>query len=109
MQIPLLACSVQAGFPSPAEDYLEKNLSLDEYLIHHPAATVFVRVSGVSMIDEGIVENDILVVDRSLKAKHDDIVIACINSEFTLKKLHIENSMKLYSDPRKLDQHLSKI
>ena len=50
-KLKLFPYSVQAGFPSPAEDYLEKNLSLDEYLIHYPAATVFVRVSGVSMIE----------------------------------------------------------
>ncbi|MEM1243973.1 MAG: translesion error-prone DNA polymerase V autoproteolytic subunit [Pseudomonadota bacterium] len=90
MLIPMPICSVQAGFPSPADDYIETNLSLDDYLIDQPAATLFVRVRGISMVDAGIVENDILVVNRALTAKNGDIVIACIAGEYTLKKLRID-------------------
>ncbi|MGB1036450.1 MAG: LexA family protein, partial [Candidatus Puniceispirillales bacterium] len=65
--LPLFSCAVAAGFPSPADDHLEGSLNLNDYLVKHPAATFFVRVSGDSMIKAGIHENDILVVDRSLE------------------------------------------
>ncbi|WP_010304068.1 LexA family protein [Candidatus Odyssella thessalonicensis] len=85
----LFSSRVQAGFPSPADDYAEKSLDLNEHLISHPAATFFVRVSGDSMIGAGIHNDDILVVDRSLKAKHNSIVIAVLNGELTVKRLKI--------------------
>ncbi len=81
---------VQAGFPSPADHYVEKSLDLNEHLIEHPAATFFVRVSGDSMIGAGIHNNDILIVDRSLKAKHNSIVIAVLNGELTVKRLKLQ-------------------
>lgn len=85
----LLALSkVQAGFPSPADDYLEMPLSLDKWLVNHPAATFFVRVAGISLSNLGIYEGDIAMVDRSLKPKHHDIVVAVINNEFLIKELH---------------------
>jgi len=89
MLIPMALCAVSAGFPSPADDYIETNLSLDDYLIDQPAATIFVRVSGISMVDVGIFEHDILVVNRALIAKNNDIVIACVDGEYTLKTLHM--------------------
>ena len=92
MLIPLLNHSIQAGFPSPADDYIEAELSLDEYLINHKAATIFVRVSGLSMLEAGIFENDILVVDRSLDAKNDDIVIACVDGDYTIKTLKLDRT-----------------
>ncbi len=95
MFIPLFACAVQAGFPSPADDYIEADLSLDDYLIAHKAATIFVRVRGVSMQDAAIIENDILVVDRALQARSGDIVIACVENEYTLKTLHIDHKVWL--------------
>ncbi|WP_010304266.1 LexA family protein [Candidatus Odyssella thessalonicensis] len=87
----LFSSRVQAGFVSPADDYLEKTLDLNEYLIDHPAASFFVRVSGHSMIGAGIHDNDLLIVDRSLKAKHGSIIIAAINGELTVKRLKIQN------------------
>ena len=87
--IPMYSEFVPAGFPSPAQDYIEKTLDLNELCISHPAATFFVRVQGESMLEAGIWPDDILVVDRSLTARHGDIVIACLEREMTVKKLHI--------------------
>lgn len=86
-EIPLYSSTVRAGFPSPADDYIESMLDLNEYLIKHPAATFFVRASGESMINAGIYSGDILVVDRSLEAVHGRIVIAALNGELTVKRL----------------------
>ncbi|BBB29943.1 translesion error-prone DNA polymerase V autoproteolytic subunit [Neptunomonas japonica] len=90
--IPLFQDSVAAGFPSPAQDYIEKTLDLNDLCIKHPAATFFVRAEGNSMIDAGIFSGDILVVDRSLTARSSDIVIACIHDEFTVKQLIISST-----------------
>jgi DNA polymerase V len=90
LNIPLFLERVSAGFPSPAEDYVEKSLDLNELCIQHPAATFFVRVQGESMVDAGIFPNDVLVVDRSLRAKHGDIIIASLESEMTVKQLHLK-------------------
>ncbi len=81
-------CSVTAGFPSPADDYLEDKLDLNEYLIKHPAATFFVRVAGDSMINVGIYNNDIIIVDRSIKPKHGKIVVAALDGQMTIKRLY---------------------
>jgi len=89
LTIPLFLERVSAGFPSPAEDYIEKTLDLNELCIQHPAATFFVRVQGESMVDAGIFPEDVLVVDRSLRATHGDIVIASLESEMTVKQLHL--------------------
>lgn len=90
--IPLYESFVSAGFPSPAEDYVEKKLDLNDLLITHPAATFFVRVKGESMKDANITTGDILVVDRSLNASNGSIVIAILNGEFTVKRLQIEKN-----------------
>jgi DNA polymerase V len=90
LKLPLFAGRVPAGFPSPADDFLETALDLNQHLIQHPAATFFVRTSGDSMIQAGIHNNDILVVDRSLEAKSGSIVIAVVNGELTVKRLHIK-------------------
>lgn len=84
-QIPLCSSKVQAGFPSPAEDYIEKNLSLDEYLIKRPASTFFVRVNGHSMCNAHILDGDLLIVDRSINAKSGSIILAILSGNFTLK------------------------
>ncbi len=84
---PLYAARVAAGFPSPADDYIEGKLDLNQHLVKHPAATFFVRVEGDSMIGAGIHSGDILVVDRSLKPCHGKIVIAVLNGELTVKRL----------------------
>jgi DNA polymerase V len=87
LALPLAGESVPAGFPSPAEDYLEKRLDLNEHLVARPEATYFVRVSGDSMIGAGIHHGDLLVVDRSLDPKPGNVVIALVDGEFTVKRL----------------------
>ncbi len=83
----LFASPVAAGFPSPAEDYVEGRLDLNEHLIRHPAATFIVRVKGESMLGAGIQPDDLLVVDRSLEARSGDIVIAAVAGELVVKRL----------------------
>ena len=82
-----IAGSVVAGFPSPAEQYLEPALDLNELLVKRPAATHFVRVQGDSMIGRGIHDGDLLVVDRSLDPRDGDVVIAAVDGDFTVKTL----------------------
>lgn len=84
---PLLLSRVPAGFPSPAEDYVEGSLDLNEHLIEHREATFFVRVKGQSMTGAGIQDGDLLVVDRALEAGHGDIVVAVVDGELTVKRL----------------------
>tara|TARA_R110002073_G_scaffold84268_1_gene201015 strand:+ start:2478 stop:3056 length:579 start_codon:yes stop_codon:yes gene_type:complete len=84
---PLFSSPVPAGFPSPADDYIEGQLDLNEYFVPHPSATFYVRVTGESMSGIGILPNDILIVDRSLEAVHGSIVIAVVNNELTVKRL----------------------
>ncbi len=90
-RIPLLNDSVSAGFPSPADDYKEENIDLNEHLISNPFSTFFLRVKGDSMINAGIKNNDLIIVDKSLIAKPGNIVIAMIDGEFTIKRLSIKN------------------
>ena len=85
--LPLFLSRVQAGFPSPADDYIEQSLDLNEYLIKKPTSTFFMRVAGDSMKDAGIMADDILIVDRSLNAAHNSIVVAMVNGEYTVKRL----------------------
>ena len=91
-KIPLLTDSVSAGFPSPADDYTEENIDLNEHLISNPFSTFFLRVKGDSMINAGIKDKDLIIVDKSLIAKPGDIVIAMIDGEFTIKRLSIKNN-----------------
>ena len=90
MKLPLFETAVQAGFPSPAEDNVERKLDLNELLIQHPASTFFVRAQGSSMKGAGITSGDILVVDRAQPTKEGSIVIAIVHGEFTVKRLHKE-------------------
>ena len=87
LALPLFTGKVAAGFPSPADDYVEKTLDLNELLIQKPAATFFVRAQGESMLGAGIHPNDILVVDRSLEPVAGKIVICALNGELTVKRL----------------------
>lgn len=84
---PLYASTVRAGFPSPADDYIEDRLDLNHYLIKHPAASFFVTASGDSMRNAGIHSGDLLIVDKSIQAEHGSIVIAALNGELTVKRL----------------------
>ena len=90
-RVPLLNDSVSAGFPSPADDYTEENIDLNEHLISNPFSTFFLRVKGDSMINAGIKDKDLIIVDKSLIAKPGNIVIAMIDGEFTIKRLSIKN------------------
>lgn len=97
--LPLYETKVQAGFPSPADDHMPDRLDLNKYLIKRPAATFFIRVTGDSMINAGIKENDLLVVDKSIKPVNNKIVIAVINNEFTVKRLKIiDNEAYLFPE-----------
>lgn len=89
-----MAGTVVAGFPSPAEQYQEQPLDLNELLVKRPAATFFVRVQGDSMIGAGITDGDLLVVDRSLLPADGDIIIACIDGDFTVKRYREEGTGK---------------
>lgn len=93
--LPLQLGKVQAGFPTIAEDFTEEKLDLNKYLIKHPAATFLVRATGDSMQDAGIYENDLLVVDRSLEATHNKVVIAVIDGYLTVKRLIYKNGKML--------------
>ena len=90
LERPLMAVKVPAGFPSPAQDYVEGRLDLNEHLIMHEASTFFVRADGYSMIGAGIHPDDILIVDRALEATHNRIIIAIVDGELTVKRLKIE-------------------
>ncbi|HEX9804106.1 MAG TPA: translesion error-prone DNA polymerase V autoproteolytic subunit [Candidatus Dojkabacteria bacterium] len=87
MKPALFLDSVVAGFTSPASDFIEKKLDLNSFLIQNPEASFFVRVSGDSMKNAGIFSNDILLVDKSLDPKNNDIIVAFLNGEFTVKRL----------------------
>lgn len=80
--------TVVAGFPSPAADYTQQRIDLNNHLIRNKDATYLFRVKGESMINVGIYENDILLVDRSINPKHDHIILAQLNNEFTVKRLY---------------------
>lgn len=97
-ELPLYSTPVSAGFPSPAEDYLEGRLDLNKHLIKNPAATFFVRVSGESMKDAGIHTGDILIVDRSIEPQNNAVVIAVVNGDFTVKRISRKNG-KLFLMP----------
>ena len=91
-KIPLLTDSVSAGFPSPADDHTEENFDLNEHLISNPFSTFFLRVKGDSMINAGIKDKDLIIVDKSLTARPGNIIIAMIDGEFTMKRLSIKNN-----------------
>ncbi len=96
---PFYLSPITAGFPSPADDYIEKSLDLNEYLVKHPSATFFVRVSGHSMVNAGIFHGDILVVDRSIQIYQNRIVVAVVNGEFTVKRFReVRNKVTLIAE-----------
>lgn len=93
LALPLFASRVPAGFPSPADDYVDQRLDLNDHLIDHPAATFFVRVTGDSMTGASIHDGDLLVVDRALEPVAGRIVIAAVNGELTVKRLALREGM----------------
>ena len=101
--IPFVLSSVSAGFPSPADDYIETSIDLNKELIRHPAATFCVRAAGDSMIDAGIKPNAALIVDRMIETKSGDIVIARIGDEMCVKELFIDDEGKVFLMPRNVN------
>lgn len=97
--LPFFSSSVAAGFPSPADDYIEAGLDLNEYLIKHPSATFLARASGDSMTRAGILDGALLVVDKSITPKNGHTVIAAINGELTCKILDIEHRLLRAANP----------
>ncbi len=97
---PLVGCGVSAGFPSPADDYIETSIDLNRELVQHPFATFFVRASGDSMIGAGIKPSATLVVDRAIETKSGDVVIARIGDEMCVKELFIDDEGKVFLVPK---------
>ncbi len=97
--VPLFASGVAAGFPSPADDYVEGSLDLNEHLVEHPAATYYVRASGNSMIGSGIHDGDLLIVDRAVEPRDGSIAIAVVDGELTVKRIrHLGERLFLEPD-----------
>lgn len=90
---------IRAGFPSPAQDYISESIDLNRDLIRHPASTFYGRVVGDSMIEEGIEEGDILVIDKSLEPENGDLAVCCLDGEFTLKRINITRGNRIYLMP----------
>tara|TARA_B100001094_G_scaffold161172_1_gene155904 strand:- start:2859 stop:3287 length:429 start_codon:yes stop_codon:yes gene_type:complete len=97
-KIKLYTTSISAGFPSPAEDHMDVSLDINEYLVKHPSSTFYIYVKGDSMINSGIFDGDLMIVDRSLEVKSNSIVVAVINGEFTVKKIK-KDSGNIYLIP----------
>jgi len=87
---PLIDAAVRAGFPSPAEDFMETSIDLNVELLKNPAATFFCRVSGDSMRDIGINDGDLLIIDKSIEPQNGKVAVCYIDGEFTLKKIKLE-------------------
>ncbi|MGY8986429.1 MAG: LexA family protein [Sphingomonadales bacterium] len=86
--LPMIGERISAGYPSPAEDWVEGSIDLNLELITHPSSTFLFRVMGQSMIGVGIGEGDLLIVDRALEARHNTIVVAIVDGELTVKRLY---------------------
>lgn len=91
LELPLVEGGIAAGFPSPAQDYIDLSIDLNKELINNPSSTFYARVKGSSMIDAGISDGDILVVDKSLEPQDGDTAVCFIDGEFTLKFIRIES------------------
>ena len=91
IKLPFINHAVSAGFPSPAMDFSESSIDLNQVLVENPIATFYVQVDGNSMIDAGIEDKDILVVDRSIEPRNNKIAICLLDGEFTVKRIRLEN------------------
>lgn len=103
------APGIRAGFPSPAEDYLHDSLDFNRDLIRHPEATFYGRVEGDSMIEAGISDGDIAVIDRSVEPRHGDIVVGYINGEFTIKYLDLTHKEEGFIELRPANKEFKAI
>ena len=102
ISIGLHLTTIAAGFPSPADDYIEDKLDLNNYLVKHPSATFFVRVVGESMIGAGIHNNDILIVDRSIEPRHNKIIVVALDGQMTVKRLYRRQKKTILMPENKL-------
>lgn len=93
LKLPFVANGISAGFPSPADDFLDINIDLNKYLIKNPTTTFYGRVSGNSMIDAGINDGDLLIIDKSLEPKNNKIAVCFIDGDFTVKRIQIEKDV----------------
>jgi len=98
LRLPYADQGIQAGFPSPAQDYISETLDLNYEIVRHPAATFYGRVNGDSMVDEGIEQGDILVIDRSIEPENGDLAVCCVDGDFTVKRIHFETG-KVWLEP----------
>lgn len=112
IDLPFLESLIPAGFPSPADDYMEMSLDLNEKLIRNPSSTFFAQISGSSMINSGIYDGDIVIIDKSLHPKDDSILVCIIDGEFTLKRFKKIDEESAYLmpdnpefDPIKITKH----
>ncbi|MCK5028989.1 MAG: translesion error-prone DNA polymerase V autoproteolytic subunit [Bacteroidales bacterium] len=109
LELPFLECKIPAGFPSPADDYMELSLDLNEKLIRNPSSTFFAQITGSSMINAGIHDGDIVIVDKSLQAKDDSVLVCSIDGEFTLKRFKKTDNETGYLMPENPDYKPIKI
>lgn len=99
LALPLMASRLAAGFPSPADDFVDTRLDLNEYLIQHPAATIFAWAEGDSLRDRGISDGDLLIIDRAIEHRHGSVVVAALNGELTCKILDRRHGRLLAANP----------
>ena len=92
LALPYADQGIQAGFPSPAQDYLNESIDLNREIVKHPASTFYGRVEGESMIEEGIEPGVLLVIDRSIEPDDGDLTVCCVDGEFTLKRIRLERN-----------------
>lgn len=91
-ELPFADQGIRAGFPSPAQDCMQESIDLNKELVRHPATTFYARVVGDSMTDAGISDGDLLVIDKGLSPQNNDIVVAFIDGEFTLKRIQLDKT-----------------
>ena len=101
--------AIKAGFPSPAEDYRHDSLDFNRDLIAHPEATFYGRVEGDSMMDAGISDGDIAVIDRSVQPRNGDVIVAFVNEEFTIKYLDLTHRQEGYIELRPANRQFKPI
>jgi DNA polymerase V len=89
LELPLITTGISAGFPSPAMDFIDISIDLNKHLIKHPASTFYGRVKGVSMKDAGIYDGDLLIIDKSLSPKNNQIAVCYVDGDFTIKRISV--------------------
>ena len=93
LELPVVTSGISAGFPSPADDFLDVNIDLNRHLIKNPSTTFYGRVRGDSMKDAGIHDGDLLIIDKSLEPQNNKIAVCFIDGEFTVKRIRIEKDV----------------